>query len=307
MRTAATFDSGANPGALDLHALSPVRKFYWSVRRELWEHRSLYLAPTAVSALILAGFVVALIHSRIRGDLIHLAIGHHDVVNQPLEFAAGLMMGTTFVVGFFYCLDSLYGERRDRSILFWKSLPVSDWSTVAAKAAIVLFMLPLLNWALAIVTQTVMLLLSSAAVLTTGQSIAPVWSQAPLVNMAVAQLYHLVTVHSLWYAPIYGWLFFVSAWAKRAPFLWAILPPLALAFLEKIAFNTWHLAGLLGARLVGGQSDIPMGVIVGITRGHLKELHWLTFARNPGLWAGFAIMAAFLAAAVQLRRQRGPL
>ena len=123
---------------------------YWSVRRELWEHRSIYLAPLAAAAVSLLGFLTGLT----------LSPAHrHEGLDTPYEFAAVLIMGTGFIVGIFYSLDALYGERRDRSILFWKSLPVSDLTTVLSKFAIPLVILPLLSFAITVVTQFVMMLL----------------------------------------------------------------------------------------------------------------------------------------------------
>ena len=118
-------------------------------------------------------------------------------------------------------------------------------------------------------------------------------------------LYHLVTVHALWYAPIYGWLLLVSGWARRAPFLWATLPPLAIGVVEKIAFNTTHFAAMLENRISGDAAAVtmpgrlPMDPMTHLTPGH--------FLSSPGLWIGLAIAAAFLAAAVRLRRYQGPL
>jgi ABC-2 type transport system permease protein len=89
---------------------------YWSVRRELWEHRSIYIAPLAAAAVFLLAFLTGLT----------LSPAHrHQPLDIPYEFAAALIMGTGFIVGIFYSLDALYGERRDRSILFWKSLGCS--------------------------------------------------------------------------------------------------------------------------------------------------------------------------------------
>src|SRR5438046_9006498 len=82
-------------------------------------------------------------------------------IEAPYDMAAIMLILTAFIVGVFYCLDALYGERRDRSILFWKSLPVSDLTTVLSKFTIPLIILPLLSFAIAVVTQFVMLLLSS--------------------------------------------------------------------------------------------------------------------------------------------------
>ena len=75
------------------------------------------------------------------------------------------------------------------------------------------------------------------------------WTQVHLFPMSLMLLYHLITVHVLWHAPFYGWLLLISAWARRAAFLWAVLPIIAIAFVEKIAFNTSHFATFLGDRL----------------------------------------------------------
>jgi ABC-2 type transport system permease protein len=151
-----------------------------------------------------------------------------------------------------------------------------------------------------------MLLLSTAALLGNRQSVAMLWSQLPLFKMSLMLLYHLLTVHTLWYAPFYGWLLLVSAWAKRAAFLWAALPLLAIGVMEKIAFNTSHFGALLEHRLSGGPSggsftptSIAMDPMMQLTPGR--------FLTSPGLWLGLALTAAFLAAAVRLRRQQGPI
>ena len=207
---------------------------------------------------------------------------------QPYDFAALLIMGTTFVVAVFYCLDALHGERRDRSILFWKSLPVSDLMTVLSKASIPLVVLPLLTFAITVVTQWIMLLMNSAVFLAKGLSVATaLWTQLSLSQMWLMLLYHLVTVHALWYAPIFGWLLLVSAWARRAPILWAALPVLAIALVEKIAFNTTHFAAMLGNRMGGGAEAVtaPGSTPMDPTMTHLTPAHFLSSA---GLWIGLA-------------------
>ena len=210
----------------------------WSVRRELWENRSIYIAPFAVAAIIVyATLIAALVVLLGRGAA---ALPHKP--EQPYDFAAVLLMGTTFIVAVFYCLDALHGEHRDRSILFWKSMPVSDLATVLSKAAIPLAVLPLLTFAITIATQFMMLLLSSSVLVMTGHRAAQLWTQLPWGSMTGMLLYHLVSVHSLYYAPIFGWLLLVSAWSRRARFLWAFLPPAAIGFLEKMIFNTTHFA-----------------------------------------------------------------
>ena len=288
-------------------AIPAMRRMYWSVRRELWESRSIYIAPLAVAGLFLFAFLLGLFHlpDMMRAAAALHPMKQHAAIAQPYNMAAGLIMATALIVGVFYCVDALYGERRDRSTLFWKSLPVSDLTTVLAKASIPLVVVPLLAFAITVATQFIMLLLSSAVLAAKGQSVAALWTQLSFFRMSLLLLYHLVTAHVLLYAPLYGWLLLVSAWARRAPFLWAFLPPLALGYFEKIAFNTSHFGALLKQRLMGGAEAItapgtlPVDPMTQLTPGH--------FLSSPGLWIGLAVAAAFLAAAVRLRRYQGPI
>jgi ABC-2 type transport system permease protein len=282
-----------------------TRRMYWSLRRELWESRSIYLAPLAVAALILVASLIGTIH--LPGKLHNPSLDpmqQQELIEQPYTFAALLLMFTTFVVGVFYCVDALQGERRDRSILFWKSLPVSDLTTVLSKASIPFVVLPLVTFAVTVVTQGMMLLLASARLLGSGQS-ATLWTHVSLFQMWVMLLYHLVAVHALWWAPLWGWLLLVSAWARRVAFLWATLPLLAIGILEKIAFNTSHFAALLGHRFLGSPGSVA-------SSGNGMSMASLTpspgqFLASPGLWIGLAFAAACLAAAVRLRRSREPI
>jgi ABC-2 type transport system permease protein len=287
--------------------ISPTRRMYWSIRREIWEHRSIYIAPLAAAAVFLAGFLIRMI--RLPAEMAaasSLNPAHQqDPIEQAYAFAAALIMGTAFLVGIFYSLDALYAERRDRSILFWKSLPVSDLTTVLSKLTIPLFILPLLSFAIAVVTQFVMLLLSSAVLLGSGLSVGPLWARMSFFHMSLMLLYHMLTVHGLWYAPIYGWLLLVSAWAPRAPFLWAFLPPFVVWGLEKIAFQSSHFLAMLQYRLTGPQ---PSTTAPGETMmDTISALTPAQFFSTPGLWLGLIVAAIFLAAAVRLRRYREPI
>jgi len=284
--------------------ISTLQLFYWSVRRELWENRYLYLAPLAVAALIVLGFVLGLsqLPETLRAVSALDAMQQHARIEQPYAFAALLLMGTTILVGMFYCLDALYGERRDRSVLFWKSLPVSDLTTVLAKASIPFVVLPLLTWVITVGTQAIMLLLAEGRLMGTGLS---VWSHVSFGQMAWILFYHLVVGHGFWYAPFWGWLLLCSAWSRRTPYLWATLPLLAVGLVEKIAFNTSYFGGWLAYRFMGGPGGMP-------PRGSPMTMAALTpplaqFLASPGFWFGLALAAAFLAAAVRLRRYREPI
>jgi ABC-2 type transport system permease protein len=125
-------------------------------------------------------------------------------------------------------------------------------------------------------------------------------------HMSLMLLYHILTVHGLWYAPIYGWLLLVSAWAPRAPFLWAFLPPFVIWGVEKIAFRTSHFLGMLQYRLTG---PVP-ATTTGRSGNMMEMVSALTptqFFSTPGLWTGLAVAAIFLAIAVRLRRYREPI
>ena len=280
-----------------------TRALYWSVRRELWENRSIYVAPLAVAALALFSFTISII-AGIWEKPLRLDPARPQA---PFDLAAGLMMHTCIVVSVFYCLDALHGERRDRSILFWKSLPVSDLTTVLSKASIPLVILPLLSFAITLAMGWMMLLVSSAVVLVSGQSVRMLWANFSFLQMSLLLLYHLLTAHALWPAPIYCWLLLVSGWARRAPILWAVLPLVAIAGVENLAFHTWHFAALVGSRFIGDTGTVaarapgvfPTDPMTHITPGH--------FLATPGLWIGLAVAAVFLAAAVRLRRSQQPI
>ncbi len=289
-------------------ALSATRPFYWSVRRELWENRSLYVAPLIAAGVVLFAFSLSAIHlPRHRLEALALEPARQAVaIALPYDFAAMAIILTGVIVGAFYCLGALHNERRDRSILFWKSLPVSDLTAVLAKAAIPLAVLPAIVFVVTVVTQLIMLALSTAVLLAGGVDAATTWTRLPVLQMWLVLLYALAVL-ALWYAPIWGWLLMVSGWARRAPFLWAVLPPLALCVVEKIAFDTGHFGALLSYRLGGFVEAFTVRRHGKVPLDPLPGIDAAAFLAAPGLWLGLAFAAAFLAAAVWLRRYRDPI
>ena len=295
-------ESPVDPQEIARAARPATRPMYWSIRRELWENRSIYIAPLAVAGVGLFGFLIATIgFAVVTVDPAQKAAA----LAGPNSFAAGLIMATAFIVAVFYSLDALHGERRDRSILFWKSLPVSDLTTVLAKASIPLLLLPVIAFVATLAVETVMLLLSSAVVAGSGFSVADFWNRLELYHTMWGLAYHLVTVHMLWYAPLYCWLFLVSAWSRRTPFLWAVLPPFAVVIFEKIAFHTSYFLNFLNYRFSGGQEA------TGNANPNMldPDMHMTPgpFLITPGLWLGLVFAAVFLLVAARLRRQRSPL
>ena len=302
-----TTRSNAAPMPADhSQAVSPARLLSCSIRRELWEHRSLYIAPLAAGAVFLIGFLFYLFRlpSHMRAIQALDPMHQRAAIDEPYMMAAGLLMATAMVVGSFYSMDALHGERRDRSILFWKSMPVSDLTTVLSKAAIPLFVLQLIAAAVAVAVMWIMFFLSSAVLLAAGASIAPSWSPLPIAQMSLLLLYHLAIVHCLWHAPFYGWMLMVSSWARRAPFLWAVLPPLAIGIVEKLVFNTSHFTGMLLSHLGGSPDPGPKS---GGLMDMLGHFHPGMLLSESGLWTGLAATAVFLAVATRLRRDREPI
>lgn len=319
--------SSAIPEAFQAQPLAPAeisaaRRMYWSVRREFLEHRWLYLAPLGVAALFLLGFFINTVHlaagvgslAAPQAEHRHEATGVSGatglaahLLGGPYDLAADLMMALAILTGIFYSAEALHGERRDRSILFWKSMPVSDTTTVLAKASIPILIVPLFVCAVALVMWWIILLESSLVLLARGISPAVLWAQLPLFQMWGLLIYHIATAHAIWPAPVYCWLLLVGGWARRAVLLWAALPILVIGVLQKLTFNSWSFVELVGRRLIGdapSMLDLPGGVsptnpMAQITAGR--------FLASPGLWLGLLVCAVFLMAAIRLRRSRGAI
>lgn len=288
--------------------IARTRPFYWSVCRELWENKSIYIAPAIVAGVILLGALISAGHlpDRRRNAMLLDEMRRRAAIELPYNIVAMVLIVTAFIVGFFYCLDALYGERRDRSVLFWKSLPVSDVTTVVAKAIIPLAVLPVIAFAIIIVTQFVMLLISSV-VLAPGGLAGTTWENFNLFREAIVLFYGVIVI-ALWHAPIYGWALLISGIARRAAFLWAVIPPLALAIFEKITFNTSYVWALLQNRLLGaGDTAFNFQLHRSISIDLLSQLTPGRFLTTPGLWIGLIAAAGFVIGAVRLRRYRGPI
>ncbi|MGH8495439.1 MAG: hypothetical protein ACREVN_04835 [Gammaproteobacteria bacterium] len=284
------------------------------LRRELWEHPALYIAPLVVLALALVGVV-----GKMR--FVGTVVAQHGAE----QVSAALHLGTAgFVVPFLmvllvviplYLLDCLYAERKDRSILFWKSMPVSDAVTVLSKLAVAMIAAPLIVYVVATVTQMLGLSVGNLAIVMTSDAIPSPMQEARAFIQAQAVLLYALFAVSLWYAPIYGWLLLVSAWAKRVPFLWATLVPVALIVLEAEILRSRHFAEWIGDRFSGVFSsgfrvpswisgDQPDGAFFEQTPNVAELMNPAELFTSVGLWSGLALAAAFVAGAIALRRYR---
>ena len=309
MTTATNIDPAA-PGMQTVRATtsSRTRPFYWSLRREIWEHRAVYIAPLVVAGLVLFGYFIRL--SRLPQAVRHAANlpwwKQYLEVALPFALAMAAVLVTGAIVGVFYCIGALGNERRDRSILFWKSLPVSDLTTVLAKATIPMVVIPVVVTIAALIVQFVMLAAATGVLAASGSGTQVLWSHWSFAHMSLTLIY-LVVTGTLWYAPIYGWLLMVSAWARRMTFLWAVLVPVGLAVVERIAFDTNYVWSLIRYRLKGfidlAFTQPPRNTTTIDPAALMAPAH---FFASPGLWIGLVVAVAFFAAAVWLRRGREP-
>lgn len=274
--------------------MTEPRPLYWSIRRELWENRSITVVPVIIAGVVLFATFVSTLAARARGASLV----------RPFHMAPAPIMLATFIAGVFYCIDALYGDRRDRSILFWKSMPVSDRTTVLSKAAIPFAVLPSIAWILSVLVQIPLaVVVAATSVGHAGPGVGELRFFEGLFIMAYG-----LAVHTLWFAPIYAWLLLVGAWAKRAPILWALLPLLAISALERMALGTMAFMKMMEYRVMGAMTEAF--AFVPKSGGNFSRVSQLTpakFFAAPGFWVGLIFAALCLAAAVRLRRNREPI
>lgn len=291
----------AAPAASTAHK---VRPFYWSLKRELWEHRAIWVAPAAVAALVLLGYLLGSFGLPNRVRRAELGMPNSLMLSYAVACAAPLIAAA--LSGAYYCLTCLQGERRDRSILFWKSLPVSDRTTILAKAAVPMLVQPAAVFVIAVAAHLAMLAWGTIAMLVSNNNPAPLWVHGfpgfMWTTMAISLPYM-----ALWHAPVVGWLMLVSAWARRATFLWAVIPPIMLGMLEKMAFDTSHVFSFINTRIMGGLAHAVS--IGGKGEAPLRGFQDIDLGRmlaDPNLWIGLVLAGLLFEATVRMRRRRDP-
>ncbi|HXP65802.1 MAG TPA: hypothetical protein VN815_10035 [Steroidobacteraceae bacterium] len=285
----------------------------WLIRREFWENRAIWLIPAVFGGLLL----IAALFGRV-------SIPQLTSPQESRVAAAAFqgIIGATFAVvmsvySTWYLLDCLYTDRRDRSILFWKSLPISDATTVLIKLLVGMLIIPLVYFAATDATALLAaFILSIRARAAIGSSL---WNGEIWFQMQVLWIYLIVTA-AIWYLPIAGWLMLVSAWAKRAVMLWAVLPPLLLYILERVFFGTKIVGHIIGRRLGGllpvavndptrmwthGGGVVDNAAATSITVWQL--INPRGFFTSAETWIGVAAGVVLIAAAIQLRMRRSEI
>lgn len=317
-----------------------MNTFVWLVKREFWEHRGGFLwAPLITGVVFLLLNLMAIIAVEVSGPMHGISIGdtnlrsaiaHADAgdlqqIGQFLDFAMLSSMGPITIcqgfVVFFYCLSALYDDRRDRSVLFWKSLPISDTSTVLSKVVSAAVVAPVIAVATGLVTGIIQLI--SYAIVLSFHGVNT-WELLTLAHpiRTLLSLIASIPTYALWAIPAVGWLMLCSAWARSKPFLWAVAVPAITAILlgwVRIMglFNLdggWFMRNVVARILF---SVFPISTIF-FDKGNLSagmkgdtdaidsllfdnSYHMLT---SPGLWIGVVAGVLMLAGAVWFRRVR---
>jgi ABC-2 type transport system permease protein len=325
-----------------MNAITAQSKFVWLVKREFWEYRGGFLwTPLIVAAVMLAFMAMGLITAELtarqhgftlNGIRIDQLTSHLDAAAMA-QFQSALDVGlitmglpiriALFFVVFFYGLGALYNDRSDRSVLFWKSLPLSDTQTVLAKVAAALVVAPALTLLGMIALQLGFLILFTLYAALHGVNAIPyLWSPTHLIAMWV-KLLVLVPVNALWALPCLGWLLLCSAYARSKPFLWAVMLPIVAGVLVSWvqlmqAFDLhsgwfWrHVVGRLLLSLIP-ESWISFNALRGLENTDnpgdaISSL--LSFGNifdqfaTPNFLIGVAAGVAMIAAAIWLRRSR---
>ena len=317
-----------------------MKTFYWLVKREFWEHKGgFFWAPviTGIVFLVLNGMGIVLgeVFGRRFGGLqfgggnVHLQSDMSLVdlrnagagIDIMLYAVAAIILGVTAIVVFFYCLGALYDDRRDRSILFWKSLPLSDSSTVLSKLASAALLAPAISIVVGVIVGLVLAMFLAVVALIHGINLWTLLMAAHPFRV-VTTLVLLIPLYAIWALPTLGWLLLCSAWAKSKPFLWAIALPVGSGVIVSWfglmgvlnLSSDWYwknvvsrlLGSLVPGSWVGNASPLvisdhsdPSGMLNSLDLAY----HYSALA-SPSLWIGAAAGAAMIAGAIWFRRWR---
>lgn len=295
------------------------------LQRELWEHRAVFVVPVVVAVITLLTSWTGQVTI---GELEHLDIGIVGLSNMPENVRAAALsftmvgLSVSFIIAMwiltiFYALDALYAERKDRSILFWRSIPVTDFETVLSKLLTALLVIPLVTFVIIAVTQLLVLLSLTVQIdFRGGSPWQLLWSAAPFLDTWAATMVLLIAL-PLWLSPFIGWFLFVSAFTKRSPLLVAAMPIVLLPMFEKLFFDSAIMAEAFFVRsvkfpLFTGVDNMALMMqetddLAALAEAELSVFSLLdlgNFLASPQLWLGIVVCGLFSAAAIYVRRYR---
>jgi len=294
------------------------------VKREIWEHRSIWLTPAAIAVIVTLGVLAMLMFaSGFAAELDVAIFGAQNLAGDPERKAAltAFFLSTSWIflvalmiLTVFYCLDSLYAERKDKSILFWRSLPVTDAETVISKLITAIIVIPVVAVIGIIATHIVNLVIASIWVsMKGGDGGMLIWGSVSFIDNWLAA-FVVVLAGSIWMSPFIGWFLLVSAYTKRSPLLMAFMPLILIGLLEGIILRSHVFAENVLARGDG----LPIFRTLNIERffeaeewrvgegatSLLTHLDIVQFLTSPEMWAGVLVCALLSTGAIYVRRFR---
>jgi len=294
------------------------------VKREIWEHRSIYMTPAAIATIVTLGVLAMLAFaSGFAAELDVAIFGAQNIAGEAERKAVltGFFLGTSWIflialmiLTVFYSLDSLYAERKDKSILFWRSLPITDAETVISKLITAIFVLPIATVAGIIVTHLINLIALSAWVsMKGGDGGMLVWGSVALLDNWLAA-FIIVIASGIWMSPFIGWFLLVSAYTKRSPLLMAFMPLIVIGLLEGIVLRTHVFA----ENVLGRGDGIPLFRKANIEQffedeqwrigenatNLLTHLDVVQFVTTPATWVGVVVCGLLCTGAIYVRRFR---
>jgi len=326
-----------------MSAVMPTNKFSWLVKREFWEYRGAFFWTPAITAMVMLALVLfALVVAETTANRAGVSlngvnfneISTHLSEGNAAKLYAGLNIGlislgfpigiALFFVLFFYGVGALFNDRADRSVLFWKSLPISDSETVLAKVVAMTVIAPVLAVGALIALDLGFLIVLSLWVLAHGVNPMLLWSPVHLVTLWT-KLILLIPVNALWALPSIGWLLLCSSFARSKPFLWAVALPVVSGVLISMVHlmnslslpSTWYWRNIVGRLMF---SLVP-GTWVDFEAADLRRLdhddqlpealgNLLSFGQvghlvtTPNFLIGIVAGVAMIAAAIYFRRRR---
>jgi ABC-2 type transport system permease protein len=290
-----------------------MKTYSWLVRREFWENRAIWIIPLLIGAALVLGALFGRVDIGVSSS----SEGIRSVSGTALFAFGAVFFAVMNLYATWYLVECLHADRKDRSILFWKSLPISDTAMVLAKLFTGLVAIPLVYFLAADVSTLLMAFIVSVRARTTfGSSL---WQPDLWLQLQALWMYLIVTT-AVWYLPFTGYLLVISAWARRAVFLWSLLLPLALYLVERWFFGTHVLGTLMQERTFGylshafregGQhawmTTLNTNDTIPAPASVWRLLDPVGFGTSVATWVGIMVGIAFIAAAIQLRLRRTDL
>ena len=348
-------DTSFDGGTVAARPVHKTHRFKLLLQREFWEHKGgFFWAPLVAGAIFL---LVTLMGMGVGEMALSRADGNVQVngqqvsiqgldlgritsnmsaqdmeqfsqgINGALYVSAGWSLLVFGFVVFFYLLGALYDERKDRSVLFWKSLPVSDAETVLSKVAMAIVIGPLIAIAAGLATMLgFLLLLGLFAALHGANPMSLVWGPANPLDVIVNILGSL-PIYALWALPTVGWLLLCSSWSRSKPFLWAIMIPVFAGILvgwfglmhiiDMDLTSAWYWKNVAGRLLTSAWPGTSLAyaaaqeTAMSGRQAAIESMHAYAglganyrLLLDPSTWIGAIAGVAMIFGAIRMRRYR---